>query len=74
MPPIAEATTEEACVRFHGRNVETWEKRGVSANGRFNYWHTPNDLMDWVPRIRQPEEMRRRVDSLFNTTTPAKAQ
>ncbi|MFC1935631.1 DUF72 domain-containing protein [Chloroflexota bacterium] len=67
VPPVAEATSERAYVRFHGRNTDTWEKRGITANERFNYWYTPDDLIEWVPRIRQLEEQTMRVDVLINT-------
>jgi uncharacterized protein YecE (DUF72 family) len=78
VPPIAEATAEEAYIRFHGRNAETWEKRGISANERFNYWYKPEDLREWVPRIHHLEEETQRVHALFNTNHsnqgPANAQ
>ena len=56
VPPVAEATTELAYVRFHGRNQETWERRGAAASERFNYWYVDQELQEWVPKIRQLRE------------------
>ena len=45
--PVAEATAERAYIRFHGRNRDTWEKRGITANERFNYCYTTEDFKAW---------------------------
>ena len=37
VPPVAEATAEVGVVRFHGRNAETWAKRGATVAERFDY-------------------------------------
>ena len=38
LPPVAEATSADlAVVRFHGRNSETWDKRGAPPNERFRH-------------------------------------
>jgi len=34
---IPEVTAEIGLVRFHGRNREAWEKRGLTPVERFNY-------------------------------------
>ena len=67
VPPVAEATTELAYVRFHGRNQETWERRGAAASERFNYWYVDQELQEWVPKIRQLREKAQQVHLLFNT-------
>jgi uncharacterized protein YecE (DUF72 family) len=53
VPSVAETTSDLAIIRFHGRNVETWEKRGVPVDEKFNYLYSGEELRDWVPRIRQ---------------------
>ena len=67
MPPMAEATSDIAYVRFHGRNVDTWEKRGATASERFNYYYADQELQEWVPRLHTLQEKTREVYVLFNT-------
>ena len=66
VPPLAAATADVAEVRFHGRNTETWEKRGISAAERFRYDYSPPELEEWLPRIRGLSEQSRRVHLLMN--------
>ena len=40
VPLMVEATSDVGLVRFHGRNREMWEKKGVSTTERFNYLYT----------------------------------
>ncbi len=53
IPPLAEATSKVAVVRFHGRNAEAWQKEGLTAAERFNYRYSIEELSEWVPRIRE---------------------
>jgi len=52
VPPVAEATSRLAIVRFHGRNSRTWEKKGIPADEKFNYLYTEEELKEWLPRIQ----------------------
>ncbi len=54
VPPVTQATSDIALVRFHGRNRATWEKQGLTTAERFNYLYTEDELADWVPRIKGP--------------------
>jgi len=56
VPPVAEATSSLAIVRFHGRNEETWEKKGIPADEKFNYLYTERELLEWLPRIKRLAE------------------
>ena len=67
MPPVARATTRIAYVRFHGRNKETWEARAKTSAERFDWYYTDEELMEWVPRIRDLQKQAREVHVLFNT-------
>ena len=51
VPPVAAASTDIAYVRFHGRNVETWEKSGATASTRFDYYYSTEELEEWESRI-----------------------
>jgi uncharacterized protein YecE (DUF72 family) len=66
IPPIAAATTDVAEVRFHGRNTELWEAPGVSPAQRHAYDYQPDELAEWVPRIKALHEDGRPVHLLMN--------
>jgi uncharacterized protein YecE (DUF72 family) len=73
VPPVVEATSDIALVRFHGRNRETWEKKGVTATERFNYLYSEDELKEWVPRIRELATRTRQLHVLFNNCYADKA-
>jgi len=73
IPPVVEATSDIALIRFHGRNRETWEKRGISAAERFNYFYTEDELKEWVPGIKQLVSRTRQLHILFNNCHQDKA-
>jgi len=73
LPPIVEATSETAVVRFHGRNRETWEKSGISVAERFNYLYSEDELCEWVPRIKHLNLVTRQLHVLFNNCHQDKA-
>jgi uncharacterized protein YecE (DUF72 family) len=73
VPPIVEATSDIALLRFHGRNKETWEKRGVSATERFNYLYGEDELREWVPRIKELATRTKQLHVLFNNCYEDKA-
>ena len=66
VPPLAEATAPISVVRFHGRNYETWEARGVSAAERFDYFYSEEELRQWAPSVRKLAEESREVHVLMN--------
>lgn len=66
VPPIAAATTSFAEVRFHGRNADTWEARGISAAERFRYDYPDAELAEWVSRIAELASSTERVHVLMN--------
>ena len=43
-PTVLALTSPTAYVRFHGRNAETWNKRGGSASERFDYLYSEEEL------------------------------
>jgi uncharacterized protein YecE (DUF72 family) len=67
VPPIAETTSDAlAVVRFHGRRTENWNRAGVSTTERFGYLYRPDELHEWVPRIRALARGAREVHVLMN--------
>ncbi|MFN8621841.1 MAG: DUF72 domain-containing protein [Chloroflexota bacterium] len=51
--PLVEAVTSDdlAIVRFHGRNAQTWEAKGITPAERFRYLYDRDELAEWAPRI-----------------------
>lgn len=52
LPPIAEVTSKIGYVRFHGRNSAKWWEH-EHAYERYDYSYTPQELAEWLPRIRK---------------------
>jgi uncharacterized protein YecE (DUF72 family) len=67
LPAIFDVTSSKlAVIRFHGRNHETWDLRGVPPNLRFRYDYTDQELLEWVPRIKEMQRSAGRVHALMN--------
>jgi len=54
IPSVWEVTSPHlAMVRLHGRNRDTWEKKGLAAaSDRFNYLYTDEELSQLAQPIR----------------------
>jgi len=65
VPPVAEVTSSVGMVRFHGRNVENWEKKGIPAEERFNYLYGQKELRAWVSKVRKMVEQAGKVHVIF---------
>ena len=66
VPPVVAVTAPIAEVRFHGRNAENWEKKGISAAERFRYDYSKEELEEWMPRIETLAESADTVHTLMN--------
>jgi uncharacterized protein YecE (DUF72 family) len=67
VPPVAEVTADDlAVVRFHGRNASAWTKPGVGTTERFGYLYAPDELAEWIPRLRAAAARTGRVHVLMN--------
>ena len=73
VPMLAEATSDIALVRFHGRNREAWNKKGIGAAERFNYLYSEEELAEWTDRIRDMAAKTRQLHILFNNCQQDKA-
>ena len=60
LPPIAEATSKIAYVRFHGRNKEKWWQH-EHAYQRYDYSYSPEELEEWLPKIRHLDQTAERT-------------
>lgn len=64
VPPVVRVTLPElAVVRFHGRST-AWGTG--SKEDRFRHSYSPEELAEWIPRIRSLAEQAREVHVLFN--------
>ncbi len=66
VPPLTAVTASVSVVRLHGRNAETWAKKGIGAAERFDYLYGDEELGEWSPRVRRLAEEAREVHVLFN--------
>jgi uncharacterized protein YecE (DUF72 family) len=66
VPPVAVATADLAEVRFHGRNSQSWEADNVGPLERHRYDYQPEELAEWVPRIRTLHRGGRPVHIFMN--------
>ena len=67
VPPVVDITAEDAYLRFHGQNAETWEAPAKTSAERFDWRYSPQELEEWVPKIEFMAEHASRVHVLFNT-------
>ncbi len=73
VPPLAEVTSDLGLVRFHGRNTEMWEKKGIPTVSRFNYLYSDEELNEWAPRIETIASKTKQTHVLFNNCYEDKA-
>jgi len=69
IPSIWEVTSPDvAVVRLHGRNRQTWEKKGLTAaSERFNYLYPDDELAKLAVPIKALSEKTKSVHVLLNT-------
>jgi uncharacterized protein YecE (DUF72 family) len=65
-PTVLALTSPTAYIRFHGRNAETWNKRGGSASERFDYLYSDDELQEWVDPLRELAGGAEQAYAFFN--------
>lgn len=65
--PVIEATASIAAVRFHGRNRESWEEKGIPAEDKFHYNYSEAELREWEPKLRLLSGQAEAVHVIFKT-------
>lgn len=55
IPPLAESTSNIGYIRFHGRNKDKWWQHD-QAYERYDYTYQPEELAEWLPKIRKLAE------------------
>ena len=66
LPPVAAATHRVAYVRFHGRNVKTWNIKAEKSSERFNWMYSQEELAEWVDDLGRLAQEADEVYALFN--------
>ncbi len=64
MPPVAEATTDTAYVRFHSRDKGKWY--GGDAKERYNYLYSKEELEEWQPKVKKLDDITESAYVFFN--------
>jgi uncharacterized protein YecE (DUF72 family) len=71
VPTVPAVTSSIAYIRFHGRNLATWNKRGGSAAERFDYLYSDEELEEWVPTLKELAGESEQAFALFNNNATA---
>ncbi len=67
VPPVVVQTSPDLAVfRFHGRNKENWEKKGITPSERFRYLYDEDELADWTPKIAAVAKTTKETHVIFN--------
>src|SRR3954465_11944247 len=66
VPTVVATTSPTAYVRFHDRNLGTWNKRGGSAAERFDYLYSDEELGEWVGPLRELAGQSEQAYAFFN--------
>lgn len=63
---LVDSTTDIAYFRFHGRNVENWDKKGVDLSLRYDYEYSEEELRRFAEDIRLIKGKVKKVFAMFN--------
>ena len=66
VPTVLAVTGPSAYVRLHGRNADTWHKRGGGASERFDYLYSDDELREWVEPLGELAGEAENAYVLFN--------
>ena len=69
IPTVPAVTSPTAYVRFHGRNLGTWNKRGGSAAERFDYLYSDEELGEWGGTLQELAGQSEQAFALFNNNS-----
>ena len=69
VPTVPAVTSPTAYVRFHGRNLATWNKRGGSAAERFDYLYSDDELGEWVGTLQELAGQAEQAFAFFNNNS-----
>jgi uncharacterized protein YecE (DUF72 family) len=67
IPTVLALTSPTLYVRFHGRNAQTWNKRGGGAQERFDHLYSKEELREWAEPLRELSGEADNAYALMNT-------
>ena len=59
-------TADIAYIRFHGRNLENWFKKGVATVERYRYLYKEEELKRWADKIKKASWQAGQTFAMFN--------
>src|SRR5436189_242730 len=68
-PTVPALTSPILYVRFHGRNLATWNKRGGSAAERFDYLYSDEELEEWAGPLCELAAQAEEAYAFFNNNS-----
>jgi uncharacterized protein YecE (DUF72 family) len=67
VPPLPLVTSKKlALVRFHGKNVAGWAKKGASVHERFDWLYSEEELRAWTEPVKRLANEAENVHAIFN--------
>jgi uncharacterized protein YecE (DUF72 family) len=66
LPTVPAATGPLAYVRFHGRNVKTWNIKAEKSSARFDWMYSEDELAEWVEELGRLAGEADEVYAMFN--------
>ncbi|KAF0221129.1 MAG: hypothetical protein FD174_627 [Geobacteraceae bacterium] len=66
IPFLPEVTTDIAYLRLHGRNKETWLKKGVETSVRYDYLYRSEELKDFTTAAKELSHKAKMTFIMFN--------
>lgn len=66
IPFVPEATSDISYIRLHGRNRESWLKRGIDTSERYNYLYSEDELKSFVEPVRKLKGKTKTTHVMFN--------
>ena len=71
IPSVINSTSDVGYIRFHGRNKEKWYSG--DSRTRYDYLYSEEELLDWVPKIRNIADRTDKLYAFFNNHAKAQA-
>jgi uncharacterized protein YecE (DUF72 family) len=65
-PPVVAQTAELAVMRFHGRNLSTWEAQVKTTAERFKYLYSDEELKPWAAEAASLSKQAEALHVLWN--------
>jgi len=63
VPPVAQATSDTAYVRFHSRDASKWYAGGAE---RYDYNYSTEEMSQWLPKVKRLADEAENVYIFFN--------